>query len=54
MPCLGTVAGQLVTAFALDVLWPTAAGPGWLIGLAMVAVAGLGVVVAAAPAWRRG
>ncbi len=51
---LGTVAGQLVTAFALDVLWPTAAGPGWLIGLAMVAVAGLGVVVAAAPAWRRG
>lgn len=51
---LGTVAGQLVTAFALDVLWPTAAGPGWLIGLAMVAVAGLGVVVAAGPAWRRG
>ena len=26
---LGTVAGQLVTAFALDAVWPAAASPGW-------------------------
>jgi transporter family-2 protein len=50
---LGTVAGQLVTAFALDALWPADAGPGWEIELLMVAVAGAGVVVAAAPGWRR-
>lgn len=49
---LGVVVGQLVTAFALDAVWPADAGPGWIIELAMVAVAGLGVIVAAAP-WRR-
>lgn len=49
---LGTVAGQLVTAFALDAIWPADAGPGWMLELAMVAVAGASVVVAAAP-WRR-
>ncbi|MBN9213556.1 MULTISPECIES: DMT family transporter [unclassified Microbacterium] len=49
---LGAVAGQLVTAFALDALWPADAGTGWLIELAMVIVAGSGVAVAAAP-WRR-
>lgn len=49
---LGAVSGQLVTAFVLDAVWPTADGPGWVTGLVMVAVAGAGVVVAAAP-WRR-
>lgn len=49
---LGAVAGQLVTAFALDALWPADAGPGWITALVMVAVAGAGVIVAAAP-WRR-
>lgn len=48
---LGAVAGQLVTAFALDALWPPDAGPGWQIELVMILVAGAGVVVAAAP-WR--
>lgn len=48
---LGAVSGQLVTAFLLDAVWPAEAGPGWVIELAMVAVAGVGVVVAAAP-WR--
>ena len=51
---LGAVAGQLVTAFVLDAAWPADAGPGWLAELAMVIVAGTGVVVAAAPpSWRR-
>ena len=45
---LGTVAGQLVTAFALDALWPAAASPGWATELLMVIVAGAGVVTAAA------
>lgn len=49
---LGAVAGQLVTAFVLDALWPADAGPGWILELTMVVVAGVGVVVAAAP-WRR-
>lgn len=48
---LGAVAGQLVTAFLLDALWPPDAGPGWQRELLMVVVAGAGVVVAAAP-WR--
>lgn len=48
---LGAVAGQLVTAFLLDALWPPDAGPGWPRELLMVVVAGAGVVVAAAP-WR--
>lgn len=51
---LGAVAGQLVTAFLLDAAWPADAGPGWLAELAMVIVAGTGVVVAAAPpSWSR-
>lgn len=51
---LGTVAGQLVTAFALDALWPAAASPGWTTELLMVVIAGAGVVIAAAPGARRG
>lgn len=50
---LGTVAGQLVTAFALDALWPAAASPGWTTELLMVIVAGAGVVIAAAPGAAR-
>lgn len=49
---LGAVAGQLVTAFVLDAAWPADSGPGWMIELVMVLVAGAGVVVAAAP-WKR-
>ena len=49
---LGAVAGQLLTAFALDAIWPADAGPGWLTELVMVLVALLSVVVAAAT-WRR-
>lgn len=49
---LGAVAGQLLTAFALDALWPADAGQGWETELVMVLVALLSVVVAAAP-WRR-
>ena len=51
---LGTVAGQLVTAFALDAVWPAAASPGWTTELLMVVIAGAGVVIAAAPGARRG
>ncbi|MGB4777233.1 DMT family transporter, partial [Microbacterium sp.] len=40
---LGSVAGQLVTAFALDALWPADAAPGLLIELATVAVAAASV-----------
>ena len=36
---LGAVAGQLVTAFTLDALWPADAGPGWLVELLTVVVA---------------
>lgn len=50
---LGAVAGQLLTAFTLDAIWPAAAGPGWGIELAMVLVALLSVIVAAAPWTRR-
>ena len=49
---LGTVAGQLVTAFALDAVWPAAAAPGWTTELLMVVIAGAGVVIAAAGARR--
>lgn len=49
---LGAVAGQLLTALALDTLWPAEAGPGWGIELAMVLAALLSVIVAAAP-WAR-
>lgn len=49
---LGAVAGQLVTAFTLDALWPADAGPGWLVELLTVVVAAGSVVVAAAP-WQR-
>ena len=51
---LGTVAGQLATAFALDAVWPAAASPGWTTELLMVVIAGAGVVIAAAPGARRG
>ncbi|WP_454151594.1 DMT family transporter [Microbacterium lacticum] len=51
---LGTVAGQLVTAFALDAVWPATASPGWTTELLMVVIAGAGVVIAAAPGARRG
>lgn len=50
---LGSVAGQLVSSFVLDALWPADAGPGWAIELVMTTVAVAGVIVAAAP-WRRG
>ncbi|WP_292831092.1 DMT family transporter [Microbacterium sp.] len=50
---LGAVAGQLLTAFALDALWPAEAGPGWIIELVMVVVALLSVVVVAVPPRRR-
>lgn len=49
---LGAVAGQLLTAFALDAVWPADAGPGWITELVMVIVALASVVVAVAP-WRR-
>jgi len=49
---LGTVVGQLATAVVLDLMWPTAASPGLISQLAMVAVALLSVVVAMTP-WRR-
>jgi Protein of unknown function, DUF606. len=49
---LGAVAGQLVTAFALDVIWPGEVGQSWVTAMLMIAVAGAGVIVAAAP-WRR-
>lgn len=49
---LGTVAGQLIAAFALDLAWPAEAGPGWAIELLTVIVALISVVVAVTP-WRR-
>jgi transporter family-2 protein len=49
---LGTVAGQLLAALIIDVAWPAASGPGWVIELLTVAVALASVVVAIAP-WRR-
>lgn len=49
---LGSVTGQLLTAFLLDVLWPAKAGGGWVLGLVTITVATASVVVAAAP-WRR-
>lgn len=49
---LGTVAGQLIAAFVLDLAWPAAAGPGWLIELLTVIVALSSVVIAVTP-WRR-
>lgn len=48
---LGTVAGQLITALVIDVVWPASAGPGWVLELVTVAVALTSVVVAATP-WR--
>ncbi|KZE91601.1 hypothetical protein AVP41_01145 [Microbacterium sp. TNHR37B] len=48
---LGTVAGQLLTALVIDVVWPASSGPGWAVELLMVTVALASVVVAAAP-WR--
>ena len=49
---LGAVAGQLITALVIDVAWPAAAGPGWIVELVTVMVALASVVVAAVP-WRR-
>ncbi|MGV9194623.1 DMT family transporter [Microbacterium sp. MC2] len=49
---LGSVTGQLVTAYVLDLLWPAEAAGGWLLGLITIALAICSVVVAAAP-WRR-
>jgi transporter family-2 protein len=49
---LGAVAGQLLTALVIDVAWPAAAGPGWIVELITVVVALVSVVVAAVP-WRR-
>lgn len=49
---LGAVAGQLLTALVIDVAWPAAAGPGWVVELVTVVVALASVVVAAVP-WRR-
>lgn len=46
---LGAVVGQLLTAFALDLLWPAPAGPAWQWQLVMVVVALASVVVAT---WR--
>ena len=49
---LGTVAGQLIAALLIDLAFPAAAGPGWMIELVTVIVALASVVVAVAP-WRR-
>lgn len=49
---LGTVAGQLLTAFAIDVVWPATSGPGWVLEAIIVVIA-LGSVVVAASPWRR-
>lgn len=49
---LGAVAGQLLTALVIDLAWPAAAGPGWVVELVTVVVALVSVVVAAVP-WRR-
>lgn len=50
---LGAVTGQLVAAFVLDLLWPAAASPGWLVELLTVIVALASVAVAAVPRGRR-
>ena len=50
---LGAVTGQLVAAFVLDLLWPAAASPGWLVELLTVIVALASVAVAAVPWGRR-
>lgn len=51
---LGAVAGQLIAAFLLDLLWPAAAGAGLLLELLTVGIALCSVVVATAPrSWRR-
>lgn len=49
---LGTVAGQLLTAFAIDVVWPATSGPGWVLE-AIVVVIALGSVIVAASPWKR-
>ena len=50
---LGAVVGQLLTSVLLDALWPTAASPGLLTGLAVSAVALLGAAIAVFPRRRR-
>lgn len=50
---LGAVAGQLIAAFLLDLLWPAAAGAGVVLGIVTVLIALCSVVVATAPrSWR--
>ncbi|MCT9821092.1 DMT family transporter [Microbacterium sp. W1N] len=49
---LGTVVGQLVTAFVLDALWPAPASPGWVLQLITIGIALASVVVATAPRRR--
>lgn len=43
---LCVVTGQLLTAFVIDIFWPSAAGLGWETELAMVGIALLSVLVA--------
>jgi len=49
---LGTVAGQLISAFVIDAIWPSEAEAGWMLELITVGVALASVVVAVRP-WRR-
>lgn len=49
---LGIVAGQLLSSFAIDAVWPAPSGPGPAQAITMVIVALLSVVVATVP-WRR-
>lgn len=49
---LGSIAGQLVTSLALDLVWPASSSPDISVELAIVAIAFASVVVAAVP-WRR-
>ncbi|RLK47400.1 DMT family transporter [Microbacterium telephonicum] len=49
---LGTVVGQLLTAFALDALWPAPASPAWWVQLITIVIALGSVVVASVPRRR--
>ncbi len=49
---LGVVVGQLIASIAIDAIWPVERGPGIAQAAAMVALALIGVLVAALP-WRR-
>lgn len=50
---LGSIAGQLVAAFAIDLVWPAPAAPGWIIELATIALALSSIVVATGGRLRR-